>query len=157
MTLTTAMTTLVDRDADHMTAVDLSRAPLGVLSGLSHDQGKRVMDALDARTIAEVATCRHVAWAQAITRLARHEEGAASYPGLAAILDPKWQKMRLRDLAKASPAALAGLSEKEARLLAEAIGVRSIEELATNTFILKAQVIAHLATFEKIEGLRQAA
>lgn len=115
------------------------------------------MDALDVKSIAELATCRHVLWAQAITTLAKQERTDLPNPGLTDILYPSWQKKRLRDLVKASPSVLAGLSEKEAKLLSESLNVRTIADLATNPFILKAQVIAHLAAFTKSDSLRAAA
>ncbi|MCU0886056.1 MAG: hypothetical protein MUC44_14150 [Beijerinckiaceae bacterium] len=157
MNVTTMMTNLVDHAQAHAAFGDIARASPGAIAGLSHTQAKQVMDALDVKSIADLATCRHVLWAQAITTLAKQERTDLPNPGLTDILDPSWQKKKLRDLAKASPSVLAGLSEKEAKLLSEALNVRSIADLATNTFILKAQVIAHLATFAKTDSQRAAA
>jgi hypothetical protein len=157
MNVTTILKTLIDDAQANIAFADIARASPGAIAGLSHMQAKQVMDALDVKSIADLATCRHVLWAQAITHLAKQERTDLPNPGLTDILDPSWQKKRLRDLAKASPSVLSGLSEKEAKLLAEALNVQTIAELATNVFILKAQVIAHLATFAKIEGIRAAA
>jgi hypothetical protein len=148
---------VIDEQFHSKSFVDIAKAPLGVLGGVSRDQGLDVMDALNVKTIAELATCRHVLWAQAINTLAKQERTTAANPVLADIIDPKWEKSGLRDLAKASPAVLMGLSERGAKLLQEAIGVRTVEELATNRYVLTAQVIANLAKFEKIETLKQAA
>ena len=147
----------IDQEFHSKSFVEIAKAPLGVLGGVSRDQGLQVMDALNVKTIAELATSKHVLWAQAINTLAKHERTTAANPVLAEILDPKWEKSDVRDLAKASPAVLSGLSERGAKNLQEAIGVRTVEELATNRYVLMAQVIANLAKFEKIEAMKQAA
>jgi hypothetical protein len=148
---------VIDQEFHSKSFVEIAKAPLGVLGGVSRDQGLSVMDALNVKTIAELATCKHVLWAQAINTLAKQERTTAANPVLADIIDPKWEKSGLRDLAKASPAVLMGLSERGAKLLHEAIGVRTVEELATNRYVLTAQVIANMAKLEKIETLKQAA
>jgi hypothetical protein len=155
--VTSIMRTLIDDAQANIAFADIARASPGAIAGLSHAQAKQVMDALDVKSIADLAICRHVLWAQAITTLAKQERTDLPNAGLTDILDPSWQKKRLRDLVKASPSVLAGLSEKEAKLLGEALNVRTIADLATNVFILKAQVIAHLATFAKIDSLKAAA
>lgn len=134
---------------------EIASASPGVLGGLSHTEAAKLMDALDVRTIEELATSKYVLWAQSITHLARYEKvdtsaGPAFNPSLGAILDDKWQKKRLRELAKAAPSIFVGLSEKEGKLLAEALQVKTIEDLATDRFVLLAQVIAHLARCERV-------
>jgi hypothetical protein len=73
------------------------------------------------------------------------------------VLDAKWEKKGLRAISQASPSVLAGLSENDAKILAETMQVRTVEDLATNRFVLVAQVIAHLARYETDASLRQAA
>ncbi len=115
------------------------------------------MDALDTRTIEGVATSKYVLWAQAITTLAKHEKSDLPNPALVAILDARWEKKRLRDLVEASPSILSGMSDKEAKLLEEALGVRTVEDLATNRHVLLAQVIARLADEERLAPTQKAA
>ncbi len=136
---------------------DLASAPVGAMGGLTHEQGRQIMAALDVKTIAEFAKCKYVLWAQAITNLAKAERVDAFNPSLQTILDAKWEKKGLRAISQASPAVLAGLSENDARILSETMQVRSVEDLATNRFVLIAQVIAHLARYETDASLRQAA
>jgi hypothetical protein len=136
---------------------EIARAPLGALGGLSNEQGRLVMAALDVKTIAEFAQCRYVLWSQAITHLAKFEKIDGFNPSLTTLLDEKWQKKSLRDIAKASPAVFAGLSEKEAKVLHDVMKVRSVEELATSRHVMTAQIIAHLGMYEKEAGFRQAA
>ena len=74
------------------------------------------------------------------------------------ILDQKWEMKPLRTIVRQSPAVFTGLSEKDAAMLAEAIGVKTVEGLATNRFVMTAQVIAHLAKYEAVDdGMRKAA
>ncbi len=148
---------LIDEPSRTKSFSELALCSPGVLAGLTHAQGSQVMDALDTRTLGGVATSKYVLWAQAIATLARHERTDLPNPGLARILDARWEKRSLRDIAKASPAILSGMSEAEAKLLEQALGVRTIEELATNRHILLAQVIARLAEEERLAPTLQAA
>jgi len=156
---------LVDDTHRSRSYAEIAAASVGVLGGLTHAEAAKVMDALEVETIEEFATSKYVLWAQAITHLAKYEklddakgQGGPSFnPSLAAILDARWEKKPLRDLAKAPPSIFAGLSDKEATMLAEAIGVRTVEDLATNRFVLIAQVIAHLAKYETTSPLKKAA
>jgi hypothetical protein len=137
---------------------DLVSAPVGALGGLTHEQGRQIMAALDVKTIGEFAASKYVLWAQAITHLAKFERIDAFNPSLQAILDETWATKRLRSIVKAPPYVFAGLSEKDAQTLAEAMNVRTVEDLATNRFVMTAQVIAHLAKYETTNSsLRQAA
>jgi hypothetical protein len=157
MSFNTIAQSIVDPAHANLSFREIAALPLGALAGMSHAQGKQLMDALDARTIGDVATSRYVMWAQAIVTLAKVETSDLPTPALANALDPSWQKKRLRDLAEASPAALAGLSEKEARILADSFGIRTIAELANHAHVRKAQAIAHLGAIEAAQGMRKAA
>jgi hypothetical protein len=157
MTFNTISKKIIDDAQAHLSVSELANSPLGVLAGLSHTDGKQAMDALDAKTVSDFAQSRFVLWAQAVTTLARTEKSDMPNPGIAAILDEKWQKKKLRDIAKASPAVFAGLSEKEAKVLAEVFGIRTVEDLATNRYVRKAQAVAYLAMIEKEDSFRKAA
>lgn len=69
---------------------------------------------------------------------------------LAHILDKSHEQMPLRDLVKESPAAFQGLTDKRAELLKEALGVKTIADLAGNKFVLWAQALVTLAEHEKL-------
>jgi len=164
MPFTNTLASLVDESYRSKSFHEIAASPPGALGGLTHTDAAKVMDALDVSTIGELATSKYVLWAQSITHLAQYEKivasaGPAFNPSLAAILDGKWEKMPLRDLIKAPPSIFTGLSEREATLLAEGLQVKTVEDLATNRFVLVAQVIAHLAKYEKAsdEPVRQAA
>lgn len=65
------------------------------------------------------------------------------------VLDKAHEKKPLKEVAELSPAALQGVSEKDAEALKAAFGIKSIRDLATNKFILWAQAINTLAAAEK--------
>jgi hypothetical protein len=136
---------------------ELTSAPINAMAGINHEQARQLMAGLDVKTIGELANSRYVLWAQSITHLARFERIDAFNPSLSAILDEKWAMKRLRTIAKESPAVFTGLSAKAAGVLAETINVKTVEDLATNRFVMMAQVIAHLAKYEKIGELKKAA
>lgn len=148
---------LIDESHRSKTFGQLAASPPGVLAGLTHTQGAKLMQALDVTTIEELAQSRYVLWAQSITHLARYERVDGFNPSLAAILDRQWEKASLRDLAKARPSIFTGLSAKEATMLEEAAGIRTVEDLATNRYVLMAQVIAHLARYERGSTEKKAA
>jgi len=54
----------------------------------------------------------------------------------------------LKEIAKSPVHALQGVSENDAKLLKEAFGIDTVEELGTNKFFLMAQAIVNLAKFE---------
>jgi hypothetical protein len=143
---------LIDESHRGKTFGQLAASPPGILAGLTHAQGARLMQALDVTTIEELAQSRYVLWAQSITHLSKYERVDGFNPSLAAILDGQWEKKSLRELARARPSIFTGLSAKEATMLEEAAGIRTVEDLATNRYVLMAQVITHLARYERGDG-----
>lgn len=65
------------------------------------------------------------------------------------LLDKAYENKSLKEVAEASPAALQGVSDKDAEHLREAFGIKTISQLANCKFILWAQAIDTLAKFEK--------
>jgi len=65
------------------------------------------------------------------------------------VLDKAHEKKSLKELADLSPAALQGVSEKDAEALKAAFGIKTIRDLATNKYVLWAQAINTLALAEK--------
>ncbi|MBF0455355.1 MAG: hypothetical protein HQL72_11130 [Magnetococcales bacterium] len=68
---------------------------------------------------------------------------------LTEILDKAWEDKALSDIVKQSPEVLQGISEKKAQALKEALGVKTIAELATNKYVLWAQALNNLSGYEK--------
>ncbi len=65
------------------------------------------------------------------------------------ILDKAHEKKTLKEIVTLSPAALQGVSEKDAELLKEAFGIKTIEDLATSKYVRWAQALVTLAAVEK--------
>jgi hypothetical protein len=65
------------------------------------------------------------------------------------LVDKAYESKSLKEIAAASPAALQGVSDKDAEHLKEAFNIKTIHELANHKFIRWAQAIDTLAQFEK--------
>ena len=63
---------------------------------------------------------------------------------LAKQLDKDFEAHDLKDLLKASPAALAGITDAKADLLKQALGIKTLEEMGTNKYFLFAQALVAL-------------
>ena len=65
------------------------------------------------------------------------------------IVDKEWETKSLGEIVRASPAVLQGITDERAARLAEAIGAKTVGDLATNKYVLWAQALATLADYEK--------
>jgi hypothetical protein len=65
------------------------------------------------------------------------------------VLDKEWEKKSLKEIVSASPSVLEGISDTKAEALKAALGVKTIEQLATNKYVLWAQALTTLAKAEK--------
>ena len=68
---------------------------------------------------------------------------------LSETLDKAWEEKPLKEIVKQSPEILQGISEKKAQALKDALGVKTVAELATNKYVLWAQALNNLAPYEK--------
>ena len=69
---------------------------------------------------------------------------------LTEVLDKAYEHMPLKELVKQSPAALQGVTEKDADLLKQAFGIKTIHDMGTNKFFRWAQALVTLAGPEKL-------
>lgn len=60
-------------------------------------------------------------------------------------LDKAWEHKEFSELVNAPIGALAGVSEADAKALADALGIKTIGDLATNKYVLWAQAISTLS------------
>lgn len=65
------------------------------------------------------------------------------------LVDKAYENKSLKEIAEASPAALQGVSDKDAEALKAAFGIKTVSQLANNKFVRWAQAIDTLAQFEK--------
>ncbi len=68
---------------------------------------------------------------------------------LANIVDKVWEEKSLKEILAASPAALQGVTDDDAKLLDQAFGIKTVEAMGTNKFFLWAQALVTLAAQEK--------
>lgn len=61
------------------------------------------------------------------------------------MLDKDFETKPLQEVVKASPAALQGISEAGAEALKKALGISSIEDMASNKYFLWAQAITTIS------------
>ena len=73
----------------------------------------------------------------------------AHNPSLAPILDKAVEGKTIKEIVAMSPEVLAGVSKADADALKAAFNIKTIEDLATNKFVLWAQALATLAKYEK--------
>jgi hypothetical protein len=60
---------------------------------------------------------------------------------LAKSLDKAYEDKGLKEILDASPAALAGVTDKDAKLLAEAFGIKTVRQLGENKFFAVAAAL----------------
>jgi hypothetical protein len=65
------------------------------------------------------------------------------------ILDKAHEGLSIKDIVKLSPAALQGVSEKDAELLQQAFNIKTIEDMGNNKFFRWAQALTALAPYDK--------
>ena len=65
------------------------------------------------------------------------------------MLDKAYEKKHAVELVNAPVAALSGVSENDAKLLAQAFGIHTIGDLATNKYFLAARQIHEIAQRSK--------
>lgn len=69
---------------------------------------------------------------------------------LSNMLDKAHEGKSLKEIVALSPAALQGVSDKDAALLKEAFNIKTIGDMATCKFFLWAQALNNLAPYEKL-------
>ncbi len=68
---------------------------------------------------------------------------------IANVVDKAWEEKSLKEILAASPAALQGVTEDDAKLLDQALSIKTVEAMGTNKFFLWAQALVTLAAQEK--------
>lgn len=64
-------------------------------------------------------------------------------------VDKAWEEKSLKELLDAPISALEGITPEKAKLLADALGVKTIGELGSNKHFERAQAIVRLASCER--------
>ncbi len=69
---------------------------------------------------------------------------------LTELLDKAVETKPVKEVIQMSPAVLQGVSEADAQALKAAFNIKTVEDLATNKFVLMAQALVTVARFEKL-------
>lgn len=62
--------------------------------------------------------------------------------------DKAYEQMGFKELADAPVASIEGVSEKDAQLLAEAFGIKTVRDLGTNKYFRVAAAVVAMADFK---------
>lgn len=65
------------------------------------------------------------------------------------VLDKEHETKSLKDIIGLSPAALEGISDEKAKQLQQALGAKTIKDLANSKYVKRAQALVALAEAEK--------
>ena len=65
------------------------------------------------------------------------------------MVDKAWEAKPVAEIVRQSPGILQGLTPERAAKIAEALGIKTVKELATNKYVLWAQALVTLAEAEK--------
>jgi len=65
---------LVDRKYENLTLMELAKAPVDAISGISEGDAESLKKAFNVKTVSDLAKLKYAKWAQAICTLAEGEE-----------------------------------------------------------------------------------
>jgi hypothetical protein len=65
---------IVDRKYENLTLIELAKAPVDAISGISESDAELLKKAFNVKTISDLAKLKYAKWAQAICTLADGEE-----------------------------------------------------------------------------------
>lgn len=132
-------------------------APLWVLSGMGTRRAS-LLGKVGLKTVKQLANWKFAKWAEACYILApQSEEGVidvhdkAREMNINAALDKDWEGYSLKELLDAPLSAFQGISEAKDRTF-EAVGLKTIRDLATWKYYIWARAIMTLADVETLDG-----
>ena len=125
-----------DKAYEDMSIIELVKAPVAAISGVSESDAEDLKKAFGIRTVEDLATNKFVRLAQGINCF-------SSCSG--AILDKEFESKEYEELAAKPPSAISGVSEGDAVLMKKAFGIDNIQELAENKYVAIAQATVALA------------
>ena len=67
---------IIDRKYEKLTLIELPKAPVVAISGISESDAELLKEAFNVKTISDLAELKYAKWAQAICMLADGEEQA---------------------------------------------------------------------------------
>ncbi len=125
-----------DKPFEKKSIVELAKAPVEAISGVSKPDAKDLKEAFGIETVEDLANNKYVKLAQGINSFAT---------STATILDKDYVLEGFKKLAEAPVSAISGVSKEDADLLRKAFGIVTIRDLAENKYVGIAQTTTSLA------------
>lgn len=130
-----------DKAYEDKTIVELVKAPVSAISGVSESDAVDLKKAFGIDTVEDLATNIYVRLAQGISCFSECS---------GQILDKAFESTEYENLRTKPVSAISGISEKDAALLKKAFGIDNIEELAENKYVAIAQTTVAMASMLEI-------
>jgi len=125
-----------DKAYEKKNILELVKAPVSALSGVSESDAKGLKMALGIKTVEDLMKNRYVLLAQGINFF-------SACTG--EILDKKFESEEYKKLAEKPVSAISGISKSDAALLKKAFGIKTIKDLAENKYVKIAGATVTLA------------
>lgn len=130
-----------DKAFEEKDIVELIKAPVEAISGVSESDAKDLKKAFGIKTVEDLATNKFVKIAQGINFFSSCSSQ---------ILDKKFESKEFETLADKPVFAISGISEGDSILLKKAFGIDTIRELAENKYVAIAQATISLANLVQV-------
>ena len=134
-----------DKAYEDKSIEELCKAPVSAISGVRESDAVVLKVAFGTKTVEDLATNKHVRFAQGINRLSGYS---------VQILDKTFESKAYENLAKKPVSAMSGISDEDAALLKRVFGIDTIKEMAENKYVLIAQTT--VAMVSMLQFLRTA-
>jgi len=135
------ITKFFDKAYEAKSILELPKAPVTAISGVSESDAKNLKKAFGIETVEDLAKNKYVRLAQGVNFFSAVTGG---------ILDKKFESKEFKELAGKPVSAISGISEGDAALLKKAFGINTIAELAENKFVSVAQATVSLSSLAQI-------
>ncbi len=121
-----------DKEYEQKSFPELRKAPVAALSGISQNDADSLKTAFGIDTVGELALNKYVLLSQAINVFSKCS---------GKILDKEFNSAEFEELRRKPVSAISGVSEADATLLKNALGIDTIQDLAENKYVRIAQLI----------------
>lgn len=129
-----------DKEYEQKSLMELRKTQVFAISGISETDAASLKDAFGITSVEDLAENKYVLLAQAINAFSK-------YSGK--ILDKEFNSAEFEELRKKPVSAISGISETDATLLKNALGINTIQDLAENKYVKIAQLVtANARLFE---------
>ncbi len=135
-----------DKEYEQKSLPELRKAPVSALSGISQNDADSLKAAFGIDTVGELALNKYVLLSQAINVFSTCS---------GKILDKEFNSAEFEELRKKPVSAISGVSEADATLLKNSLGISTIQDLAENKYVRIAQLINMSASLFEMANTAQ--